>query len=113
MQPGLFIRVDHRTLNFSETYWGSDAKEFNPMRHEEKRNPLLYLAFGLGPRNCVGMKFALVEMKLALVKLLLKFEFHPTENTPVVLKTYEGIVTQPEEFPILLKKREEVDIKEN
>lgn len=108
MQPGLMIRPDHRTLNFSETHWGSDARSFNPMRHVEKRNPLLYLAFGLGPRNCVGMKFAIVEMKLALVKLLLKFEFHPTKNTPVNLKTIEGIVTQPQEFSILFKKRQEV-----
>jgi len=82
-------------MNFSEDNWGQDAREFNPMRHAEKRNPLLYLAFGLGPRNCVGMKFALVEMKLALVKLLQKFEFHPTKNTPVTLKTHEGLLTVP------------------
>ena len=75
------------------------------MRHEEKRNPLLYMGFGLGPRNCVGMKFAVIEMKLALVKLLLKFEFHPAKNTPVTLKIYEELLVKPEDFSIVFKKR--------
>jgi len=64
------------------------------------------LAFGLGPRNCIGMKFALVEMKLALVNLLLNFEVHPSQNTPKQLDLVEGIVrTQKNGVPVKLLKR--------
>jgi hypothetical protein len=51
------------------------------------------------------MKFAVIEMKLALVKLLLKFEFHPAKNTPVTLKIYEELLVKPEDFSIVFKKR--------
>ena len=53
-----------------------------------------------------GMKFALVEMKLALVKLLLNFEIHPSKDMPQHVKSIEGIVTTPEHgVKIVLKKR--------
>jgi cytochrome P450 len=76
------------------------------LRHEVKRHPLSYLAFGLGPRNCIGMKFAIVEMKLALVNLMRNFELFPSENTPKILETIEGIVRQPKNgIPLIFKKR--------
>ena len=75
-------------------------------RHEVNRNPLAYLPFGVGPRNCIGMKFALVEMKLTLVNLLLNFEIHPSRNTPDKLQLVEGIVRTPKYgVPVKLVKR--------
>ncbi len=32
-----------------------------------------YLGFGQGPRNCIGMRFALLEVKLAMTKILSEF----------------------------------------
>lgn len=107
MTPGLNVRCDHLTIHFDPEYWGpSDPYDFNPSRHESKRNPLTFLSFGAGPRNCIGMKFALVEMKLALVNLLLNFEILPSENTPKKLELIEGIVRSPKHgVPLKLKTR--------
>ena len=83
-----------------------DPKIFYPPRHEVKRHPASFLAFGLGPRNCIGMKFAIVEMKLALVNLLRSYELHPSKNTPKELSFVEGIVRQPKDgVPLMFKKR--------
>ena len=48
-----------------------------------KIDPLVYQPFGAGPRNCIGLRFALFEVKVAMCKLLERFEFSPCEDTPV------------------------------
>ena len=107
---GMFIRPDVRGIHNSAEVWGPvDPSKFYPARMspELKRHPMAFLGFGQGPRNCIGMKFAYTEMKLALVKLLLKFEIHPSANTPKKLELRETLVATPKYgVPVLLKKRE-------
>jgi len=42
-----------------------------------------YLPFADGPRNCVGMKFAQMELKLCIAKIFTKFRFVECEKTNV------------------------------
>ena len=49
-----------------------------------------FLPFGAGPRNCIGRKFALVEIKIALVKILLKYSFVLSPETQVPLVLHPG-----------------------
>lgn len=107
IKPGMCVRADQLTIHFDSELWGpTDPNIFDPSRHQKKRNPLGYLAFGAGPRNCIGMKFALVEMKLALVNLLTNFEIFPSENTPKTLELIEGLVRSPKHgVPVMFKKR--------
>lgn len=46
-------------------------------------NPYTYLPFGMGPRNCLGMRMALVMVKLALVEVLQKCSFLVCDETEV------------------------------
>ena len=41
------------------------------------------MPFGMGPRNCVAMRFALEEVKLVICSFIKKFQFFPVEETPV------------------------------
>jgi cytochrome P450 family 3 subfamily A len=48
--------------------------------------PYTFIPFGAGPRNCVGMRFALMEAKLALAQIVRKFKFVRSAKTEVPLK---------------------------
>ncbi|RNA34346.1 cytochrome P450 3A29-like, partial [Brachionus plicatilis] len=87
------IAVDVMSIHFDADLWGpQDPNEFYPPRHEVKRNPLAFMAFGNGPRNCIGMKFALIELKIALVKLIMNFEFLSLKSDINDLELEEGVV---------------------
>ena len=66
---------------------------FSPERFEEKPNhPLAYQAFGDGPRNCVGMRMALLTMKLTVCHVLRHYKLFTDEEIEHVSK---GLVSQP------------------
>lgn len=46
-------------------------------------NSVYWMPFGHGPRNCVGMRFALLEVKLALANLLTRFRLEPGPRTEI------------------------------
>lgn len=50
---------------------------------------------GDGPRNCVGVRFAMLQMKIALVKLLDNFEFSVCSRTnyPIKYNTRSFLLT--------------------
>ncbi|XP_034240610.1 probable cytochrome P450 6a13 isoform X2 [Thrips palmi] len=56
-----------------------DPERFDPERHtaeaRQQRHPYAFIPFGEGPRVCLAERFALLEMKLALVMLVRDFEF--------------------------------------
>ena len=52
------------------------------------------------------MKFALVELKLALIKIIRSYEMLPAENAPDKLDFKEGFVRSPKQsINVIFKKR--------
>ncbi|KAI8115368.1 Cytochrome P450 4d2 [Lucilia cuprina] len=58
-----------------------DPDAFKPERFLDesinKINPYAYIPFSAGPRNCIGQKFAILEMKSTISKILRHFELLP------------------------------------
>lgn len=105
----LAISVDVLSIHFDQDIWGPvDPNTFYPVRFspEIKRPAAAFLGFGLGPRNCVGMKFAIFEIKIALVKILMKFEILPGKRLSDQLELAEGATRRPKYgVDVILRKR--------
>ncbi|GBM94671.1 Cytochrome P450 3A13 [Araneus ventricosus] len=65
-----------------------DPEKFDPDRwsveEREKRDQFAYLPFGAGPRNCVAMRFALIELKVCLAYTILNFKISKCPQTKVL-----------------------------
>ncbi|KAJ8364013.1 hypothetical protein SKAU_G00128440 [Synaphobranchus kaupii] len=67
---------------------GSEPELFKPERfskeNKDSMDPYVYLPFGAGPRNCIGMRFANAMMKLAVVQILQNFDLATCDETEVM-----------------------------
>ncbi|XP_050101183.1 cytochrome P450 4d2-like [Anopheles aquasalis] len=79
-----------------------NPNQFDPSRFSEeaesKRGPFDYLPFSIGARNCIGQRYALMEMKVSLIKLIAHYRILPGESlkklrikTDLVLRPDIGI----------------------
>ncbi|XP_077551300.1 cytochrome P450 3A16-like isoform X2 [Haemaphysalis longicornis] len=75
-----------------------ETLRINPPVHmflgENKRAivPFSYLPFGEGPRQCIGMRFALLTVKLCLFHVLSRFSFEPCPETATPPKYHPSIL---------------------
>ncbi|XP_060231838.1 LOW QUALITY PROTEIN: cytochrome P450 3A19-like [Meriones unguiculatus] len=86
---GAVVTVPVYALHHDPGRW-AEPEDFRPERfspeHRAAIDPYSYLPFGCGPRNCIGRRFALMTMKLALTKLVQRFSFLPCEETRIPLQ---------------------------
>ncbi|XP_029170357.1 cytochrome P450 9e2-like [Nylanderia fulva] len=74
-----------------------DPERFLGERKKESLNSGAYLPFGLGPRMCIGNRFALMETKVLLFHLLARCDLKTCEKTPSPLKlANDGFNMRPE-----------------
>lgn len=67
-------------LNRLKKVWGDDCDQFDPERFSaeqcQQRDPIYFMPFLAGPRNCLGHKYAMISMKVLLCQLMSRFSFH-------------------------------------
>lgn len=87
IKAGTRVILPHYAMGHLETVWGPDAEEFKPERWIDADtgkllhvSPFRFTAFLAGPRMCLGMRFALAEMKITLATILSKFDLQTVEN---------------------------------
>ncbi|KFQ74500.1 Cytochrome P450 3A29, partial [Phaethon lepturus] len=102
---GMVVIIPTYVLHHDPAYW-PEPEEFRPERFSkdsrESVDPYTFLPFGAGPRNCIGMRFALLVTKVALVVLLQNFSFRTCKDTPIPLVMDTKSFMQPKQ-PIVLK----------
>ncbi|CAH2061694.1 unnamed protein product, partial [Iphiclides podalirius] len=71
-------------IHRDEKYYPNPDK-FDPERFNDEnscgRHTCAYLPFGVGPRNCIGMRFGKIQSRMSLVKFFAKFRVEPSSKT--------------------------------
>jgi len=82
---GSLVAIGIDVIHKNPNYW-PDPEKFDPDRflpeNKKGRNHYAYLPFSLGPRQCIGNIFSLIEQRLFLVCLLQKFRVLPPRHLP-------------------------------
>ncbi|KAH8401367.1 hypothetical protein KR009_004956 [Drosophila setifemur] len=74
---GITLNMGIIVLGYNEKVF-KDPHKFRPDRFElEKPGPFEYVPFSAGPRNCIGQKFALLEIKTIVSKIIRNFHVLP------------------------------------
>ena len=73
---GTNIQIPVWQIHHDPNLW-PDPYSFDPDRFDpelkKSHHPMSWIPFGSGPRACIGIRFAMLEAKITLAKLLMKY----------------------------------------
>ncbi|XP_071823155.1 cytochrome P450 3A24-like [Apostichopus japonicus] len=108
---GFRVYVPVYAIHHDPEIW-DNPEEFRPERfnkeNRSKIHPVSWLPFGDGPRSCIGMRLAMMEMKFAVVRLLQEFKIEtcPETEIPPVLNKASGFICPPNGVKVQVISRE-------
>ena len=87
-------------IHYDPKIW-PEPKKFDPYRftkeEKAKRNTLDWIPFGAGPRNCIAMRLALIEVQIAIAYLVRKYKFVRCEKTEVLSRLQQKTILNHQE----------------
>ncbi|CAL7949195.1 unnamed protein product [Xylocopa violacea] len=100
LPAGIRVIIPIYGLHHDSDYYPNPAT-FDPERFTEEnkrtRHPYTYLPFGEGPRNCIGMRFALLQIKVGIISFLRKHRVEVCDKTITPIKfSRRSLVTTSE-----------------
>jgi len=119
---GTLVHLNLYWMHRSRAVWGADAHEFKPERWDASTpkdgvtpTPLhpgahdfAWAPFGGGQRVCMGQTFSIIEQRVVLAMLLLRFEWTLVGNDAALKGTPEtarGMMLHPHGIALKLTRR--------
>ena len=91
--------------------WGDDAADYRPERWFDEATgepkhipPPQFITFSTGPRKCIGMRLAMLEMKTVVAVLFSRFDIETVEDPFQI--TYDFSFVLPVKGPLAVRVRE-------
>ncbi|CAL1678416.1 unnamed protein product [Lasius platythorax] len=111
LPKGSDILIPFITLHRNEKYWPNplvfDPDRFLPERIGTSYKHY-YMPFSMGPRNCIGMKYAMISMKVILTTLIRTFMFKVDKSIEIdkIKLNFDITLSTVEPIKIKIEKRD-------
>ncbi|CAK9862389.1 unnamed protein product [Sphagnum jensenii] len=97
---GLTIEIPLLHIHHDPRLWGEDAWQFNPNRFANGvskacQHPQAFIPFSFGPRHCIGQHFGMMESKIVVASVLLRFQLSVSPNYKHSPTTLLGFIPSP------------------
>ncbi|XP_061717334.1 cytochrome P450 6B5-like [Cydia pomonella] len=84
VSKGQLVLISVWGIHHDELYY-PEPEKFNPDNFSPaktaSRHPCAYLPFGIGPRHCIATRFAQVQSRVCIIRLLSRFRLEAGRNT--------------------------------
>jgi cytochrome P450 family 714 subfamily C len=105
---GTVIQVTISMLHRDLDAWGPDEDVFNPNRFADGisgacKYPHMYAPFGFTPKTCAGQNLAMLELKIVLSLLLMRFSFDLSPSY-VHYPVFRLTVVPEHDLPLIVKE---------
>ncbi|GAA6086739.1 thromboxane-A synthase [Tachysurus ichikawai] len=113
LPKGATLEIAAGFLHYDPEHW-HEPEKFIPERFtpeaKASRHPFVYMPFGAGPRSCVGMRMAQLEIRMALANIFKSFNVVACQDTevPLILKSNTTLGPKNGVF-VKITKRENFD----
>ncbi|ODM88825.1 Cytochrome P450 3A21 [Orchesella cincta] len=105
---GVVVQIPVHSIHYNEEYF-PHPHDFKPERflaeNKDKMNAYAFLGFGIGPHNCIGMRFAKESVTLAMANVLKDFKFRPNASTKIKFDPGRTFLLKSESFTLDAVKR--------
>jgi len=109
--PYSYIYIPIYTIHRSPVAY-EKPYEFYPEHFTDEavknREDIYFIPFGFGPRICLGYKFAMLELKVAVARIIREFELKPAEGFPKELTMEQRLTNSVvDDIPCTITKRKD------
>nr|AGT51299.1 cytochrome P450 [Aedes albopictus] len=105
---GTQISIKIYNIHRNPKIW-ENPDEFIPERfsktNESKRGPYDFIPFSAGSRNCIGQRYAMMELKVTIIKLIASFKVLPGDSMDKLRFKTDLVIRPDNGIPIKLVER--------